>query len=101
MASIISKPYFIYYGEPISPLKYPVKSVDKLLFCAGKSIPAIFPLAPIAGSTAPITIAGHVAQKLAERFCGLVIHQLKTKGVPLLWAWGTGLAGYDDQPVLL
>ncbi len=50
---------------------------------------------------APITIAGHVAQKLAESFCGLVIHQLKAKGVPLLWAWGTGLAGYDDQPVLL
>lgn len=83
-----SKPYFIYYGEPISPLKYPVDSVDKLLFCAEKSIPAIFSPAPIAGSTAPMTIAGHVAQGLAESFCGLVIHQLKAKGAPFIMGMG-------------
>ncbi|CAB1081771.1 hypothetical protein D1AOALGA4SA_9416 [Olavius algarvensis Delta 1 endosymbiont] len=83
-----SKPYFIYYGEPISPLKYPVESVDKLLFCAEKAIPAIFSPAPIAGSTAPMTIAGHVAQGLAESFCGLVIHQLKAKGAPFIMGMG-------------
>ena len=48
-----TKPYAIYYGEPVSPLKFPVDSVDKLLFCAEKFIPAIFSPAPIAGSTAP------------------------------------------------
>ena len=83
-----SKPYFIYYGEPISPLKYPVESVDKLLFCAEKAIPAIFSPAPIAGSTAPMTIAGHVAQGLAECFAGLVIHQLKAKGAPFIMGMG-------------
>jgi len=83
-----SKPYFIYYGEPISPLKYPVESVDKLLFCAEKAIPAIFSPAPIAGSTAPMTIAGHVAQGLAESFCGLVIHQLKAEGAPFIMGMG-------------
>ena len=83
-----TKPYFIYYGEPISPLKYPVESVDKLLFCAEKSIPTIFSPAPIAGSTAPMTIAGHVAQGLAESFCGLVIHQLKAKGAPFIMGMG-------------
>jgi len=83
-----SKPYFIYYGEPISPLKFPVDSVDKLLFCAEKAIPAIFSPAPIAGSTAPMTIAGHVAQGLAECFAGLVIHQLKAKGAPFIMGMG-------------
>ena len=83
-----SKPYFIYYGEPISPLKYPVDSIDKLLFCAEKAIPAIFSPAPIAGSTAPMTIAGHVAQGLAESFCGLVIHQLKAQGAPFIMGMG-------------
>ena len=83
-----SKPYFIYYGEPISPLKYPIDSVDKLLFCAEKAIPVIFSPAPIAGSTAPMTIAGHVAQGLAESFCGLVIHQLKAKGAPFIMGMG-------------
>ncbi len=83
-----SKPYAIYYGEPISPLKFPAESLDKLLFCAEKSIPVIYSPAPIAGSTAPMTIAGHVAQGLAECFCGLVIHQLKSKGAPFIMGMG-------------
>jgi len=82
------KPYAIYYGEPVSPLQHTVESVDKLLFCAEKSMPVIYSPAPIAGSTAPMTIAGHVAQGLAECFCGLVIHQLKTKGAPFIMGMG-------------
>jgi len=83
-----SKPYSIYYGEPVSPLQHAVESVDKLLFCAEKSMPVIYSPAPIAGSTAPMTIAGHVAQGLAECFCGLVVHQLKTKGAPFIMGMG-------------
>ena len=83
-----ARPYAIYYGEPVSPLQHAVESVDKLLFCAEKSMPVIYSPAPIAGSTAPMTIAGHVAQGLAECFCGLVIHQLKTKGAPFIMGMG-------------
>ena len=82
------RPYFIHYAEPISPLKHPFDSLDKLLFCAEKGIPVIYSPAPIAGSTAPITIAGHVAQGLAESLCGLVIHQLKAPGAPFLMGVG-------------
>jgi len=82
------KPYFIHYAEPISPLKFPFDSLDKLLFCAEKGVPAIYSPAPIAGSTAPMTIAGHVAQGLAECFCGLVIHQLTAAGAPFLMGMG-------------
>ena len=82
------KPYFIHYAEPISPLKFPFDSLDKLLFCAEKAVPAIYSPAPIAGSTAPMSIAGHVAQGLAESFCGLVIHQLANKGAPFLMGMG-------------
>jgi len=82
------KPYFIHYAEPISPLKHPFESLDKLLFCAQEKIPVIYSPAPIAGSTAPMTIAGHVAQGLAECFCGLVIHQLKSEGAPFLMGMG-------------
>jgi trimethylamine--corrinoid protein Co-methyltransferase len=35
-----------------------------------------------------MTIAGHVAQGLAECFCGLVIHQLKAAGAPFLMGMG-------------
>jgi len=83
-----SEPYFIHYAEPISPLKHPFPSLDKLLFCAENSIPVIYSPAPIAGSTAPMTIAGHVTHGLAECFCGLVIHQLKAEGAPFIMGMG-------------
>jgi trimethylamine--corrinoid protein Co-methyltransferase len=83
-----ARPYAIYYGEPVSPLQHSVESVDKLLFCAEKSMPVVYSPAPIAGSTAPMTIAGHVAQGLAECFCGLVIHQLKSRGAPFIMGMG-------------
>ncbi|MBW2133200.1 MAG: trimethylamine methyltransferase family protein [Deltaproteobacteria bacterium] len=82
------KPYFIHYAEPTSPRKHPVKSLEKLLFCAEKGIPVVYSPAPLAGATAPITIAGHVAQGLAECFCGLVIHQSKSNGAPFLMGMG-------------
>jgi len=92
-----SKPYLLHYTEPISPLKHPFESVDKLIYCAEKSIPVVYSPAPISGSTAPLTIAGHIAQGLAECFCGLVIHQLKARGAPFLM--GTGPAVLDMATV--
>jgi trimethylamine--corrinoid protein Co-methyltransferase len=83
-----AQPYFIHYAEPISPLKHPFTSLDKLLFCAEKHIPSIYSPAPLSGATAAMTIAGHVAQGLAECFCGLVIHQLKAEGAPFLMGMG-------------
>ena len=85
------KPYSIHYAEPISPLKHPFSSVDRLIFCAEVGMPVIYSPAPIAGSTAPMTIAGHVAQGLAECLFGLVIHQLKAKGAPFLMGIGTAV----------
>ena len=85
------KPYPIQYAEPISPLKHPHSSVDKLIFCAEKEMPVIYSPAPIAGSTAPMTIAGHVVQGLAESLFGLVIHQLTNKGAPYLMGIGTAV----------
>ena len=103
-----AKPYFIHYAEPISPLKHPVDSLDKLIFCAEKGIPAIYSPAPMAGSTAPMTLAGHVVQGLAECFCGLVIHQLKAEGAPFLMGMGpavldmvTGQCSYNAPEFLM
>jgi trimethylamine--corrinoid protein Co-methyltransferase len=78
----------INYSEPVSPLKHPHSSLDKLLLCAQKGLPLVYSPAPIAGSTAPMTIAGHVAQGLAECFCGLVIQQLRAPGAPFIMGMG-------------
>ena len=57
----------------------------------------VYSPAPISGSTAPMTIAGHAVQGLSECFCGLVIHQLKAKGAPFVM--GTGPAVLDMATV--
>ncbi|HET6495369.1 MAG TPA: trimethylamine methyltransferase family protein, partial [Thermoleophilia bacterium] len=75
-----AKPYFVVYSQPSSPLEHPVDSIDKLLLCADAGIPAIYSPAPLAGGTAPITVAGHVAQGVAESLFGLVMHQLRMPG---------------------
>jgi trimethylamine--corrinoid protein Co-methyltransferase len=83
-----SRPYFIVYDQPSSPLEHPRDSIDKLLLCADAGIPAIYSPAPLAGGTAPITVAGHVAQGVAESLFGLVMHQLRVPGAPFLTGMG-------------
>lgn len=85
------KPYIIHYAEPTSPLKHPRASMAKILFCAERSIPLIYSPAPMAGSTAPLTPAGHLAQGLAECLTGLVSHQLAAPGAPFLMGMGAAV----------
>jgi trimethylamine--corrinoid protein Co-methyltransferase len=83
-----AKPYFVVYDQPSSPLEHPADSVAKLLLCADAGIPMIYSPAPLAGGTAPITVAGHVAQGLAESLFGLVLHQLRRPGAPFVTGMG-------------
>jgi len=85
---LAAKPYFVLYLEPTSALSHPVDSLEKLLLCADYGLPAIYSPAPLAGGTAPITIAGQVAQGTAESLLGLVIHQLRKPGAPFLFGIG-------------
>ncbi len=86
-----ARPYFTMYLEPVSPLGHPVESIDKLLFCADHGIPAIYSPAPLAGGTAPITVAGLVAQGEAESLLGLVVHQLRKPRAPFVFGIGPGV----------
>ena len=83
-AALRRQPYFVVYTEPISPLEHPEESLAKLLLCAEAGVPCIYSPAPLAGATAPITVAGHTAQGLAESFFGLVLHQLRAAGGAVL-----------------
>ena len=83
-----AKPYFTLYGEPTSALRHPLDAVAKLLLCADHGIPCVYSTSPLAGGTAPITVAGHVAQGAAESLLGLVIHQLRKPGAPFVFGIG-------------
>ena len=48
-------------------------------------VPVITPEAPM-GDSGPVTIAGDIAQKIAEFLSGLVIMQLLRKGMPIMMA---------------
>jgi trimethylamine--corrinoid protein Co-methyltransferase len=85
---LAAKPYFTLYGEPTSALRHPVEAVDKLLLCADRGIPCVYSTSPLAGGTAPITVAGHIAQGAAESLLGLVMHQLRKPGAPFLFGVG-------------
>ena len=83
-----ARPYFIAFDQPSSPLLHPAESLAKLLFCADHGIPVVYSTAPMAGGTAPITVAGHVALGAAESLLGLVIHQLRNPGAPFIFGVG-------------
>jgi trimethylamine--corrinoid protein Co-methyltransferase len=77
-------PMFVVYIEPSSPLNNSKEALEKLLYSAENDIPAIYTPCPIGGATAPATMAGILAQCLAEFMTGLVVAQLKKKGAALI-----------------
>jgi len=86
-----AEPFVVFYAEPVTPLKHPRESLQKLLFCAEKGIPVLYGPAPTRGSTAPVTSAGAFAVGVAEFLSGLVLTQLKRKGAPVICGGGAGV----------
>jgi trimethylamine--corrinoid protein Co-methyltransferase len=76
------------YNQPVSPLKHPFETVDKLLFCADKGVPSTYCPSPVAGGTAPITTPGQITLGIAEALFGLVMHQLRAPGAPFVIGQG-------------
>lgn len=83
------KPFFLQYAEPISPLFIIEESLQKVIFCAEKSIPVGYLPSPNPGGGGPITVAGSVALGNAECLVGLIIAQLVNPGAPFLYGMNT------------
>ena len=77
-------PRYILYDEPISPLHHSPNGLAKMIFAAEHGIPMIYIASPMMGASAPVTMAGCIAQANAEALSGLVIHQLKSPGAPFI-----------------
>ena len=78
------KPFIIHYSEPTPPLTHSFGAVNKLFLCAERGIPICYPPGAILGASAPVTLAGGVAQTNAEALSGIVLHQLRAKGAPII-----------------
>jgi trimethylamine---corrinoid protein Co-methyltransferase len=81
-------PSLLLYSEPSSPLRHSETATSKLLYMAEQSLPVVHSPAPVQGATAPVTLAGALAQANAEVLSGLVIHQLKRAGAPFVYGCG-------------
>jgi trimethylamine---corrinoid protein Co-methyltransferase len=81
-------PNLLLYTEPSSPLRHSETALGKLLYMAELGLPIIHSPAPVQGGTAPVTLAGALAMANAEMLSGLVIHQLKRPGAPIVYGCG-------------
>ena len=77
-------PIFSLYIEPVSPLSHSQEVVQKLLFAADNDIPFVYTPCPLAGATAPCTLAGTAVQALTESLFGIVLSQLRKPGASLI-----------------
>ncbi|MBE7554647.1 MAG: trimethylamine methyltransferase family protein [Anaerolineales bacterium] len=65
------------------------EAVQKLLYMAGKGLPAIYVPSTQGGATAPVTPAGALAMAQAGALVGVVLSQLKREGAPIIMpGWG-------------
>jgi len=83
------KPFLIHYSEPLAPLTHSYGAINKLLLCAEKQIPICYIPTVLLGATGPVTLAGGITQANAEALSGIVLHQLKCKGAPIISGWAT------------
>jgi trimethylamine--corrinoid protein Co-methyltransferase len=87
------KPIHIHYAEPLTPLTHSSGALKKLFYCADNMVPVNYTPGMMSGATAPITLAGAITVGNAEALSGLVMHQLRCKGAPIIS--GFGMSTFD------
>jgi trimethylamine--corrinoid protein Co-methyltransferase len=83
--ALASKPTAVFDVCPSPPLLWSDTTCQHLIDCARFSIPAQLISMPLAGATAPVTLAGAITQHTAESLSGVAIHQLAKAGAPIVW----------------
>jgi trimethylamine--corrinoid protein Co-methyltransferase len=92
-AALAEKPIAVFDVCPSPPLLWSDLTCQNLIDCARNSIPAELVSMPLAGATAPVTLAAAVVQHAAECLSGVTIGQLARPGSPIVW--GGSPAAFD------
>ncbi|MGA7171915.1 MAG: trimethylamine methyltransferase family protein [Candidatus Sulfotelmatobacter sp.] len=79
------KPRAVFDVCPSPPLNWSEFASQNLVDLARAGVPAEIVSMPLAGATAPVTLAGAVVQHAAECISGITIHQLAAPGAPIVW----------------
>jgi trimethylamine--corrinoid protein Co-methyltransferase len=83
--ALAEQPVAIFDVCPSPPLMWSDLTCQNLIDCARHGIPSELISMPMAGATAPVTLAGAVVQHTAESLSGVVICQLAAEGAPIVW----------------
>lgn len=86
MKELAENPPLTFIVGGTSPLKYTPNELDVLLEVAKVGLPVMIGSTPIAGATAPVTIAGQILLQHVENLAGLVILQALRPGCPVTYA---------------
>lgn len=79
------KPRAVFDVCPSPPLNWSEFASHNMVDLARAGVPAEIVSMPMAGATAPVTLAGAVVQHAAECISGITIHQLAAAGAPVVW----------------
>jgi len=85
LEALAARPRAVFDVCPSPPLLWSELTCQNLIDCARYHIPAQIVSMPLAGSAAPVTLAGAVVQHTAECMSGVTIHQLANSGAPVVW----------------
>lgn len=77
------KPFLVLYPEPISPFVMPEEVAARIIVAADRCMPQMMGPAIQPGATGPVTMAGAVAQGIAESMFCVVVAQLRKPGCPV------------------
>ncbi len=83
--ALAEHPIAIFDVCPSPPLLWSDLTCQNMIDCARHGIPSQLVSMPLAGATAPVTIAGAVVQHTAECMSGVTICQLASEGAPIVW----------------
>jgi len=93
------RPFVLAYPEPISPLVFPAEVIDRMFITADLGMPQIPGATAQPGATSPVTLAGTVAQFVAEGLMGLTLVQLRRPGAPCCLSGNIGV--FDMRSAVL
>jgi len=83
------RPLFSLTVCPVSPLQHEAEMTSACLEMARHHVPICLLPMPLAGATAPVTLAGTAVQCVAEFLSGVVLYQLAQPGCPMLFGIGS------------
>lgn len=90
---LAERPIAVFDVCPSPPLLWSDLTCQNLIDCAREGIPAELVSMPLAGATAPVTLAAAVVQHAAECLSGIVIGQAARPGAKIVW--GGSPAAFD------